>query len=257
MLERGLAAALRQDRRLALASLSAVVVLAWAYLWAVSPNAGHTATQMGAMARSGSPGVLALSLLMWILMMAGMMLPSAAPAILLYGTLVRKRNGARETVQPEMSMFALGYLLVWTAFSVGATLLQAFLEHEALLMPTMAAASPGLAALALIAAGLYQLSPLKRVCLEQCRNPLQLFLARWRPGRLGGVRMGWEHGAYCVGCCWALMLLLFVAGVMNLWCVGLIAGFVLVEKLLPAAEVTSGVASGLLILAGLYLLARV
>ena len=120
-----------------------------------------------------------------------------------------------------------------------ATLLQAALESAALLTPAMASASAGLGALALIGAGVYQLTPFKEACLGKCRNPLQFLMTRWRPGPGGAFRMGLEHGAWCVGCCWALMLLLFVAGVMNLAWVALIAAFVFVEKVFPAARLVT------------------
>ncbi len=112
----------------------------------------------------------------------------------------------------------------------------------------MTSASAGLGALALIAAGVYQLTPLKQTCLSKCRNPIEFFLTRWRAGRGGAFRMGLEHGAYCVGCCWALMLLLFVVGVMNLVWVALIAAFVLVEKLFPAERFVSYSTSAALML---------
>jgi predicted metal-binding membrane protein len=253
-LERGIEAALRHDRKVVVASLTAVVVLAWLYLWHMAADMDRAAMAMATMPRSADAGALALTFLMWAVMMAGMMLPSAAPTILLYGALVRK-SGAKGMVLPGVWIFAGAYLLVWSGFSVAATLLQALLEHEALLTPAMATASVGLGALALIAAGVYQLTPLKHICLRKCRNPLEFFVMRWRAGPGGAFRMGLEHGAYCVGCCWALMLLLFVAGVMNLAWVALIAVFVFVEKLFPAAGWTSRVASAALILSGLYLLA--
>jgi predicted metal-binding membrane protein len=153
-------------------------------------------------------------------------------------------------------IFAGAYLLVWTGFSVAATLLQALLEQASLLTPAMTSASTALSAVALVVAGAYQLTPLKQTCLSKCRNPLEFFVTRWRAGRAGAFRMGLEHGAYCVGCCWALMLLLFVAGVMNLLWVALIAVFVLVEKLFPAALVVSRATGAMLILTGLYLLTQ-
>jgi len=189
-------------------------------------------------------------------MMAGMMLPSAAPAILLYGTLVRK-NGTRGTTLPGVWIFASAYLLVWTGFSVAATLLQTLLEAASLMTPAMTVASAGLSALALVAAGLYQLTPLKQTCLSKCSHPLQFFVTRWRAGHGGALRMGLEHGAYCVGCCWALMLLLFVAGVMNLAWVALIAAFVFAEKLLPAGRLVSRAAGAVLILSGIWVLAGI
>ncbi len=253
-LERGIEATLRHDRRVVLGSLTAVVAFAWLYLWHMAAGMDHAVMAMAAVPRSSDFGALALTFLMWSVMMAGMMLPSAAPTILLYGALVRK-NGAQGTVLPGVWIFAGAYLLVWAGFSVAATLLQALLEHEALLTPAMATASVGLGALALIASGVYQLTPLKQTCLSKCTNPLEFFVTRWRAGSGGAFRMGLEHGAYCVGCCWALMLLLFVAGVMNLLWVALIAAFVFVEKLYPARGVTSRVASAALILSGLALLA--
>lgn len=254
-LDRGIEAVLRRDRSVVLGSLAAVVVLAWLYLWL---GAMHMDMDQGSLAAAAVPpavsaGALALTFVMWAVMMAGMMLPSAAPTILLYSALVRK-SGARGTVLPGVWIFAAAYLLVWTGFSVVATLLQALLEHAALLTPQMSSASTALSALALVAAGAYQLTPLKLTCLSKCRNPLEFFVTRWRSGPGGAFRMGLLHGAYCVGCCWALMLLLFVAGVMNLVWVALIAAFVLVEKLFPAAPAVSRTASAALILTGLYLL---
>jgi len=254
---RGLEAVLRRDRRIVLGSLAVVVALAWLYLWRDTANMGmdmdHGSMAMAAMPRAVDAGSLALTFVMWTVMMAGMMLPSAAPAILLYGALVRK-NGARGVVVPGVWIFAGAYLLVWTGFSAVATLLQTLLERASLLTPAMTLASTSLGALALIGAGIYQLTPLKRACLGKCRNPLEFFVTRWRGGTSGTFRMGLEHGAYCVGCCWALMLLLFVAGVMNLAWVALIAALVFVEKLFPAAVVVTRTTSAALILAGIYLL---
>jgi predicted metal-binding membrane protein len=247
---------LRHDRKIAIVGLAAVVVLAWLYLWHIAAGMDHAMMAMAAMPHSVNAGALALTFLMWTVMMVGMMLPSAAPAILLYGALVRK-NGVRGTVLPGVWIFAGAYLLVWTGFSVAATLLQTLLERASLLTPAMTMASTGLSAFALVAAGVYQLTPLKQTCLSKCRNPLEFFVARWRAGPSGAFRMGLEHGVYCVGCCWALMLLLFVAGVMNLVWVALIAAFVFFEKVLPAARIMSRAMSVVLILSGLFLLAKI
>jgi len=247
---------LRHDRKIAIVGLASVVVLAWLYLWHIAAGMDHATMAMAAMPRSVNAGTLVLAFLMWAVMMVGMMLPSAAPAILLYGALVRK-NGVRGTVLPGVWIFAGAYLLVWTGFSVVATLLQILLERASLLTPTMTIASTGLSALALVAAGVYQLTPLKQTCLSKCRNPLEFFVTRWRAGPSGALWMGLENGAYCVGCCWALMLLLFVAGVMNLVWVALIAAFVFFEKVLPAARIVSRAMSVVLILSGFFLLAKV
>jgi predicted metal-binding membrane protein len=256
---------LRRDRMVALTSLLALAGLAWLYLWwdaarmsampAMSGMSGGSGmTGGGAMgATATSPiwelGALALTFVMWSIMMVGMMLPSAAPAILLYGTMVRK-NRERGSALPAVWIFAAGYLAVWTGFSLAATLLQAALQAGGLVTPMMASASPWLSGGLLVAAGIYQWLPLKEACLEKCRAPLQFFLFRWRPGSAGAFAMGAEHGLFCVGCCWALMLLLFTAGVMNLLWVAALAGFVLVEKLLPAARLTGRLAGIALVAAG-------
>ncbi len=196
------------------------------------------------------PMPIALTFLMWVVMMAAMMLPSAAPTVLLYGTLVRK-HAVRGTALPAVWVFVGGYLLAWAGFSLGASLLQAALERTALLTPMMASAAGPLTAALLLLAGVYQFTPLKHLCLSKCRNPVQFFMTHWRPGTAGALRMGMAHGAYCVGCCWVLMLILFAVGVMNLAWVALIAAFVLVEKLLPAGRLASYLAGAALIAAGL------
>jgi predicted metal-binding membrane protein len=180
----------------------------------------------------------ALLFVMWAVMMAGMMLPSAAPGILLYGTLVRK-NAERGSALPAVWVFVAGYLLAWTAFSAAAALLQAALKHFELLNAMMTSSSRTLSAALLAAAGLYQLTPLKNRCLSKCREPLAFFMMHWRSGTAGALRMGLGHGAYCVGCCALLMLILFAVGVMNLAWVAALAAFVLVEKLLPAGRLTA------------------
>ena len=255
-LDRGLETALQRDRGVITASLVLVVGLAWLYLWrdaASMSHAGMPGMPASGAHRGSSAELFALDFMMWAIMMVGMMLPSAAPTILLYGTLVRK-NGERGSVLPGVWIFTSGYLAVWTGFSFIAALLQVGLEQAALVTPMMASASRDMSAAILIAAGIYQWLPIKEVCLRKCRSPVQFFLTAWRPGAGGAFRMGVESGFYCLGCCWALMLLLFVAGVMNLLWVALIAGFVFVEKLLPAARLTSGFAGAALVLSGIVLL---
>lgn len=261
VLDRGIEATLRRDRVVVATSLMVVIALAWLYLWheaAAMEQMDMTGMDMSdmdmaGMAHGASGSSFGLTLLMWVVMMVGMMLPSAAPTILLYAAMVRK-NGERGAVLPAVWVFMSGYLAVWTLFSLFATALQIAMEHAALLTPMMVSASRGLNAGILIAAGVYQWLPVKEICLSKCRNPLQFFMTRWRAGTGGAFRMGAEHGTYCVGCCWLLMLLLFVAGVMNLLSVAFIAAFVLVEKLLPASRFTSLVAGAALVLIGLFLL---
>ena len=162
--------------------------------------------------------------------MMAMMLPSAAPAILSYGAIARKLpdGGA------PLAVFALGYAAVWTAFSVGAVALQLITTDVAPLTSMMALTSRLLGALLLIAAGLYQFTPLKNACLRHCQSPFFYVARHWRNGISGSFQMGLHHGIYCLGCCWVLMLLLFYGGVMELsWVIGL-ALYVAAEKLIPA-----------------------
>jgi predicted metal-binding membrane protein len=224
------------------AGLAAVAGLAWFYLWGMASMPGM---EMG----------IAVTLLMWTVMMTAMMLPSASPAILMYAAMVRK-NAERGVALAAVWLFVAGYLLAWAGFSVLAALLQAALEQTGLLMPMMPSASPWLSGALLLAAGAYQLTPLKSLCLSKCREPVQFFITHWHPGAVGALRMGAAHGAYCVGCCWLLMLLLFALGVMNLAWVALIAAFVLAEKLLPAGRFSSRFAGVALIVAGLAVLAK-
>jgi predicted metal-binding membrane protein len=243
-LQGGIETALRRDRLVVALSLAGVIELAWIYLWRAAASM-HAA--------EADPAALALTFAMWVVMMAGMMLPGAAPAVLLYGAMVRK-HAERATALPAVGVFVSGYLLVWAAFGVAAALLQAVLANAALLTPMMASAIKPLNGVLFLAAGLYQLTPLKERCLGKCRNPVQFFMTHWRPGTAGALRMGATHGAYCVGCCWMLMLILFAVGVMNLVWVALIAAFVLFEKLLPAGRLTSRLAGGALIVVGLAVL---
>jgi predicted metal-binding membrane protein len=156
-----------------------------------------------------------------------------------------------------MFAFAAGYILAWCGFSVGATLLQWGLAEAALLSPMMVSASPWLGGAILIVAGVYQWTPLKYACLRQCRSPLAFLMEHWQPGMPGALRLGLRHGLYCVGCCWALMLLLFVGGVMSLLWIGAITAFVLMEKLAPY-RAQGGRLSGLaLVLAGAWVLTSV
>ncbi len=259
VLDRGIEATLRRDRVVVATSLMVVIALAWLYLWreaaamAQMDMTGMDMGDMAGMAHGASGSSFGLIFLMWAVMMVGMMLPGAAPTILLYAAMVRK-NDERGAVLPAVWVFTSGYLAVWTLFSLLATALQIAMERAALLTPMMVSASRSLNAGILIVAGVYQWLPVKEICLSKCRNPLQFFMTRWRPGTGGALRMGAEHGTYCVGCCWLLMLLLFVAGVMNLLSVALIAAFALVEKLLPASRFTSLPAGAALVLIGLFLL---
>ena len=207
---------LRRDRRVAVAALAAVVVLAWGYvlLGAGMDMSAAMASAAMPMPMAWSPGHAAVMALMWTLMMLAMMLPSAAPMILLHGTVSRRRDpeqGGRRAF-----LFALAYTAVWGGFALAATAVQWGRERAALLTPAMAVGSGLLASLLFLSAGVYQFTPLKRACLRQCRSPLEFLAGHWRSGGSGAFAMGAGHGAYCVGCCWAMMALLFAGGVMNL-----------------------------------------
>jgi predicted metal-binding membrane protein len=193
-------------------------------------------------------------LVMWVVMMIGMMTPSVAPMVLLYAALGRQ-HAARQRFAPP-GWFLAGYLLAWTLFALAATLLQWVLEWRALVTPMMAGTSRTLGGVALLAAGIYQWLPAKQACLTSCRSPLT-FVQRhggFSPEAGGALRLGVLHGLYCIGCCWALMLLLFAFGVMNLtWIAGLMV-FVLLEKLLPWPRLVSRASGAAAILAGGYLI---
>jgi predicted metal-binding membrane protein len=257
-----LAGLLRRDRAIILAALLVLTALSWLYLFRLAgrmtamtmPMAGMAMTMpMPETATPWAAAELALRFTMWWVMMIGMMVPSAAPMILTFGAINQDKRGRGQPFVPTAA-FAAGYLIVWGGFSLAATLVQAGLEQAAWMPPMTALASPLLAGVVLLAAGIYQLTPLKSVCLRNCRSPLNFVLNHWREGYGGAIRMGLAHGAYCLGCCWLLMALLFVGGVMNLVWVATIAGFVLLEKLLPLGRWIPRVSGAALVLFGCYLL---
>jgi predicted metal-binding membrane protein len=246
-------AVLKRDRALVLAGVAGLSALAWAYLLALAGGTPHEdmamAMAMPHMQAWGATEVV-LTWVMWSVMMVAMMTPSAAPMILTFATINRRRRAQQGPLVPT-AVFVLGYLLVWGGFSVVATLAQWGLHTAALLSPMVVITSPFMGGLLLMAAGLFQWTPLKSTCLMQCRSPLGFLMTAWREGAWGALVMGLRHGLYCVGCCWVLMALLFVAGVMNL-----LATLVLVEKVLPRGALVGRVAGGVFMLAGLVLLGR-
>ena len=247
---------LRRDRAIVGAGLAGITLLAWIYLVqmarAMAPmDMGMAMPQM----HPWSVAELAMLIIMWGIMMVAMMLPSAAPMILTFATVHRRRGEQRRPVV-STGVFVLGYVVVWSAFSVAAALLQWALHAAALLSPAMTSTSPFVGGGLLVAAGLFQWTPLKNICLAHCRSPLSFVMTEWREGARGAFIMGVRHGIYCVGCCWVLMGLLFVAGVMNLLWVAAIAVFVLIEKVVPHGEQASRVAGALLIVAGVAVALR-
>jgi predicted metal-binding membrane protein len=257
--------ALARDRRLIAAALAALVIVAWSYLLVLSRQMGDDAS-MSSMAgmpnMPGMPGMdgdtggstssLALTVLMWWTMMIGMMVPSAAPMILLFAN-VQRRQLAAESPKLRVALFTAGYLSVWGAFSVLAAGAQTVLTRLTLLAPVDLTVTTRLGVLLVALAGVYQLTPLKNACLRRCRSPAEFLASHWRRGNAGALRMGALHGAYCVGCCWLLMGLLFVVGIMNLVWVAVIAAFVLIEKLVPQGETTAKINGFALLALALFL----
>lgn len=249
----------RWESLLTLASLLGLCALAWLALLHLMDGqmAAMSGAEMAVMAleqaqpKSWTANDLLLMLTMWIIMMVAMMLPSALPMILLYQKVVSPRGSVGSY---ESCVFTCAYLLIWVGFSLAATLAQWALAQGALLSPMLNVYQPSVGGAILLAAGLYQWLPLKQSCLTHCRSPLHFIMHHWQPGLAGAWRMGLRHGLYCLGCCWVLMALLFVFGVMNLFWIALLSAFVLLEKLLPYGD-AFGKLTGVLLLAwGLHLL---
>jgi predicted metal-binding membrane protein len=268
MTDTALEAALRRDRVIVLAALAVLTALAWADLvWLADDMA------MGGMDMTGfrmipagqglmmptsepwKPIEFGYVLAMWVVMMIGMMTPSVAPMILIYARVGRQAATQGKPFAPS-GWFAGGYLAAWTAFSLAATSAQWALERLALLTPMMESASRILGAIVLIAAGIYQWTPLKDACLSYCRSPL-LFIQQhggFRRDASGALGLGLRHGLYCIGCCWALMALLFIGGVMNLLWIAVLAILVLAEKAVPYGRLVARLAGIAFIAGGVWLL---
>lgn len=244
----------RSSHAVTASGLVLVTLLAWAWIGPMArdmygPMTGLSAWMMTS--RWDAPH-LALLWLMWAVMMAAMMLPSALPLLLLYsGVLSRRPEAARLRLQ--VHAMAAGYLLTWAAFSAGATALQRILGEWQVLNPMMEMRGRTAIAVTLFMAGAYQLTPWKAACLRQCRSPVAFVMERWRPGVKGAFTMGLEHGAYCLGCCWALMLLLFAGGVMNLAVIVGLTAFVAVEKLAPVGVAVARGSGVVLIALGVWM----
>jgi predicted metal-binding membrane protein len=240
---------IRHDRVLIVGGLVLVTALCWAWIapMAVDMYGAMTGPSAWMMTTNWDAAHILLLWAMWAVMMAGMMLPSASPMLLIYAQAVRRKSDAPGLVSRVYAM-AAGYLIVWAAFSVAATGLQRLLSEWLLLTPMMEMVRPAAIASVLALAGLYQLTPIKRICLRWCRSPLAFVMQRWRNGTAGALRMGIEHGVYCLGCCWALMLLLFAGGVMNIYVIVALTLLVLIEKVAAFGEWSSRV-SGVALLA--------
>ncbi len=241
---------LLRDRLIPLVGIILVSGIAWAYL-ALLANEMPAMTAMAPMSKPAEKSAaleMAGLLVMWWVMMAAMMLPSAAMMVMTFSTVSRRR---RDRDQPYVGtvVFASGYLIAWGGFSLAAAGSQWGLERLALMSPMTAVYSPIVGGGLLIASGLYQFSSLKHACLHHCRSPFDFILNRWREGSAGAMRMGLEHGLYCLGCCWVMMTLLFVFGVMNLLWIAALTTLVLLEKAMPGGQVLAR-AGGILMIAG-------
>jgi predicted metal-binding membrane protein len=243
-----------RDRWLVLASLLVVAGACWAWIVPMAQDMYGDMTGPSAwmMTPAWNGAHLALLFAMWTAMMIGMMLPSAAPTLLLYGMVARRGDGATDAPL-RVHIFAGGYLVVWTAFSAVAAVAQRAFTEANVLTPMMEASAPLAAGAMLVVAGLYQLTPLKRACLSACQSPAAFLVRHWRAGRAGAFRIGLLHGWYCLGCCWALMLLLFAGGVMNLAVIVGLTAFLLLEKLMPPALQGGRFSGVVLVVAGMYM----
>jgi predicted metal-binding membrane protein len=247
---------LRAERTPVVVLLVLLPLVSWAWIVAMARDMYGPMTGASAWMMTLHWDVPHLLLLwaMWAVMMTGMMLPSAAPLVLLYGAAVRR--SAPQTATRQTYALAAGYLVAWTLFSLGATALQRALGSLLLMSPMMEAANSRVSGTLLLVAGVYQWTPLKDRCLHVCQSPLAVLMGRWRTGWSGAWRMGLEHGSYCVGCCWALMLLLFAGGVMNVTVIVVLTAFVTFEKLVPLGRLGARISGGLLIAAGSWMLVR-
>ena len=249
---------LRRDRAVVLAGLTTITLLAWVHTVRLAAAYSHGGSTFGMALghpnlRSWEVADLALLFVMWTVMMVAMMMPSAAPMILTFVTISRQQQAARHPGS-STALFLLGYGIVWTGFSALAAIAEWGLHSATLLSSAGASVSPVFSGILLVVAGLFQWSRLKYACLAHCRSPVAFLMGDWRDGGSGALKMGISHGIFCVGCCWALMALMFLAGVMNLLWLATIALFVLLEKVAPRGHLISHLAGVCFVGWGLVLL---
>lgn len=243
---------LRHDRLIVAIGIATVVAFSWGYLIA-GAGIDMSMADMPMDPEPWSPAQALLMFVMWWVMMVAMMAPSAAPMVLLFAAIKRKQATADSPVISSW-LFLAGYLVIWAGFSLIAVVVQWGLDQAGLLSGMMASTSSTLAAIILLAAGLYQLTPIKRACLRYCQSPVFFLSRHWQPGAIGALRMGFRHGGYCVGCCWFLMALLFVVGVMNLAWIAAVAIYVGLEKMVARSRwLSSAVGAGLIVAGGIIL----
>lgn len=248
----------RYDRIAIVTCIAIITALAWAYLTHLARQMSSSADYASAMAAMGmamdrpwGAADVSLTFAMWAVMMVGMMAGAAVPVLLLFAAARASREA--HGVRLSVLMFGLGYLTIWVGFSAAAAGVQWLLHDAALLSPEMAASSPRVGGAILIAAGAYQMTRWKAACLTHCRSPLGFLMTNWRNGKTGAFRMGLRHGTYCLGCCWALMCVLFAVGVMNLAWVAALTVVVCLEKIGPAGMMTARAAAAALVCFGALL----
>ena len=244
----------QRDRTVVLASVGILTTLAWVYI----VHLANKSLQMsGAMAMPAMNGWGAADFyfmfVMWAVMMIAMMLPSATPMILIFEKICEKRKSEQQPFVPT-TIFVAGYLFVWIGFSVFATALNWLLHVGGQLSSMMGHTPPTIGGVILVAAGVFQWTPLKQTCLKHCRSPISFLMTNWREGAVGAMKMGIHHGSYCLGCCWMLMVLLFVLGVMNLAWVAVLTIVVLLEKVLPGEKWLSRIIGASLVIWGGWLI---
>jgi predicted metal-binding membrane protein len=250
---------LKKDRFIVISGLLVICILSWLYI--IYLYRQMEVMNMDAlffampMTPSWTIADFALLFLMWLIMMIAMMTPAAAPLILIFAMVNRQRKQQNRPFV-NTAYLMMGYFLVWTAFSVAATSLQWLLQQISLLNPEMKTTNKILGSVILIAAGIFQFTSLKHTCLQYCRTPVDFVHRHWKEGKQGALQMGIKNGFYCLGCCWMLMVLLFVAGIMNLLWVALITLFVLIEKISPQTKWISYAAGFVLVVYGILLLIR-
>ncbi len=240
---------LQRDRVAIIISLAGITLLAWAYLVVMASNMPSDDMMSNMQIQEWNTSYFLMMFLMWAIMMIGMMIPSVTPMVLIYAAVARKSENQGSNVT-STSAFVSGYVAIWVVFSLIATIVQWALDRAALLSPMMVTNSVLLGTALLIAAGIYQLLPIKDVCLRQCRSPVDFIATHWQAGTVGAFKMGLSHGIFCLGCCWVLMSLLFLGGVMNILWIAIITLFILLEKILPYGDVGGRAVGIIMIITG-------
>jgi len=244
---------LKKNQLIIFSGIVIITLLSWWYSVIMALDINEVGITICApLSTSWSLADFSFVFLMWVIMMIGMMIPTAAPMILMYSHIKFKKK--RHTIFYSTTAFLSGYLVAWVLFSGIAAGLQGFLQRHALLSSELASTSNLFGGILLVTTGIFQWTPLKQACLKNCRSPLGFMLTKWKEGLTGAFRMGFEHGAFCVGCCWFLMLLLFVTGVMNIFWGVIITLFVLIEKVAPFGDKIGKLAGIPLVFSGGYLI---